>query len=210
MHERLKHNQIKSNLHYTRLIPFGCHELAVPISAALRQSPHIKIAAVASRWQRLGDLVGSGIEPHMFRTRGRRLLAPSGRLKHNHNVLFTLYCMKIINIIRKSKFTTLRMYCTMTFISIPSSKTLCKNAEYSCSAVFVRTFARTLPNWTRTFVNRHSALESYYKIKLEMKSNSSEILPANCKFFLCLYLSFFALKVRLKSLKLEFFQFKLE
>jgi len=28
----------------------------MPISAALRQGPHIKVAMVASRWQRVGDL----------------------------------------------------------------------------------------------------------------------------------------------------------
>jgi len=39
---------IISNLHYTRLILFGCHEWAVPNSAALRQG-HIKVAAVMSR-----------------------------------------------------------------------------------------------------------------------------------------------------------------
>jgi len=31
---------------------------------ALRQGPHIKVATVASRWQRVGDLIGSGFEPH--------------------------------------------------------------------------------------------------------------------------------------------------
>jgi len=48
----------------------------------------------------------------------------------------------------------------------------------------------------------------YYKIKLELKlkSNSSEILPFNCKF-----ISFvFMLKGRLKDLKFEFYQVKLE
>jgi len=39
----------------------------------LRQGPHIKVAAVASPWQRVGDLIGSGSEPHTSRTRGRRL-----------------------------------------------------------------------------------------------------------------------------------------
>jgi len=32
----------------------------VPIYAALRQGPHIKVAAVASRWQRVVDLNGLG------------------------------------------------------------------------------------------------------------------------------------------------------
>jgi len=35
----------------------------VPISATLRQNPDFKVAAVASRWQRV-DLIGSGFEPH--------------------------------------------------------------------------------------------------------------------------------------------------
>jgi len=35
----------------------------VPISAALRQGPQFKAAAVASRWQRVGDLIGSEFEP---------------------------------------------------------------------------------------------------------------------------------------------------
>jgi len=32
----------------------------VPISAVLPQGPNIKVAGVASRWQRVGDLIGSG------------------------------------------------------------------------------------------------------------------------------------------------------
>jgi len=37
----------------------------VPISAALRQGPHFKVVtAVASRWQRAADLLGSGFKPH--------------------------------------------------------------------------------------------------------------------------------------------------
>jgi len=41
----------------------------VPISAALHQDPHIKVATVASCWQCLEDLIGSGFEPHTSRTR---------------------------------------------------------------------------------------------------------------------------------------------
>jgi len=52
----------------------------VPISAALRQGPHIKVATVASRWQREGDLIGSGFEPHTSRTKSVFPLAPSDRL----------------------------------------------------------------------------------------------------------------------------------
>jgi len=43
----------------------------VPISAALRQDPDFKDAAGASRWQRVGDLIGLGFEPYTFRTRNR-------------------------------------------------------------------------------------------------------------------------------------------
>jgi len=35
----------------------------MPISAALRQGAHIRVATVASRGQRVGDLIGSGFEP---------------------------------------------------------------------------------------------------------------------------------------------------
>jgi len=35
--------------------------------------PTFKVAAVASRCQRVGDLIGSGFETYTFRTRGRRL-----------------------------------------------------------------------------------------------------------------------------------------
>jgi len=45
----------------------------MPISASLRQGSHIKVAAVASRWQRVGDLIGSGYELHTSRTRNKRL-----------------------------------------------------------------------------------------------------------------------------------------
>jgi len=33
------------------------------LTPLLRQSPHIKIAAVASHWQRVEDLIGSGFNP---------------------------------------------------------------------------------------------------------------------------------------------------
>jgi len=47
------------------------------ISAALCQGPHIKVAAVASYWQHVENLIGSGFKLHTSRTRSRRL---SGRL----------------------------------------------------------------------------------------------------------------------------------
>jgi len=38
------------------------------------QGPHIKvIAAVASRWQRVGDLIGSRCEPHTSRPKSKEL-----------------------------------------------------------------------------------------------------------------------------------------
>jgi len=46
----------------------------VPISAALRQGPHIKVATVASCWQCVGYLIGSRFEPHTSRTRSERLI----------------------------------------------------------------------------------------------------------------------------------------
>jgi len=54
--------------YYTEL-----HEWVVPNFATLRQGLHIKVAAVASRWQRVGDLIGSKFEPRTSRTRSRRL-----------------------------------------------------------------------------------------------------------------------------------------
>jgi len=44
----------------------------MPISAALRQGSHIKVAAVASRWQRVGDLICSGFELHIFRNKRQK------------------------------------------------------------------------------------------------------------------------------------------
>jgi len=47
---------------------------------ALRHGPHIKVAAVASRWHRVEDLIYSGFEPCTFQTRSRRLqFVPSVR-----------------------------------------------------------------------------------------------------------------------------------
>jgi len=46
----------------------------VPISTALRQGPHIKVATVASCWQRVRDLIGSGLEIHTSRTKSIVLL----------------------------------------------------------------------------------------------------------------------------------------
>jgi len=45
----------------------------VPISAALRQSHTIKVATVASCWQRMGDLISLGFEAHTSHTRSELL-----------------------------------------------------------------------------------------------------------------------------------------
>jgi len=47
----------------------------VSISATLRQGHTIKVTTVASRWQRVGDLIGSRFEPHTSRNRSERLTA---------------------------------------------------------------------------------------------------------------------------------------
>jgi len=63
----------KSNLYYTRLILFRLSRVSGAHLRGFFQVPHIKFAAVANRWQRVGDLIGSRFEPHTFRIRGRRL-----------------------------------------------------------------------------------------------------------------------------------------
>jgi len=55
----------------------------------------------------------------------------------------------------------------------------------------------------------YGSLGPYYKSKLQLKSNLSKILPANCK-FICVHIFLFVLIVRLEDLKFEFYQFKLE
>jgi len=40
----------------------------VPNSTAYARAHTIKIATVADRWQRVGDLIGSGFKPHTSRT----------------------------------------------------------------------------------------------------------------------------------------------
>jgi len=46
----------------------------------MRQGPIIKVAAVASRWQRVGDSIGLGFELHTSAPEADNLpLAPSGR-----------------------------------------------------------------------------------------------------------------------------------
>jgi len=70
------HHFVKSKKIFVILAkyPFGCHKwAAVPISAALRQDPHIKVTTVASRWQCVEDLIGLEFETHTSRTRSERL-----------------------------------------------------------------------------------------------------------------------------------------
>jgi len=62
----------KCNLHYTRFIHFRVSQVSGAHLPALSQVPHIKVTAVASRWQRVRDLIGSGFEPYTFRTRSTR------------------------------------------------------------------------------------------------------------------------------------------
>jgi len=69
----------KSNFRYTRLITFrlrvsrvsGAHLRGFAPGPTHRQGRHIKV--VVSRWQRVGDLIGSGFESYISRTRRRRL-----------------------------------------------------------------------------------------------------------------------------------------
>jgi len=63
----------KSNLHYTRSIPFRVSRVSSVQLRGFTQGPPIKVVAVASRWQRVGDLIGSRFESHTSRIRSRRL-----------------------------------------------------------------------------------------------------------------------------------------
>jgi len=71
---KIQNKKKKSNFQYTRSYHFGYHEWVVLNSAALHQDPYINVAAVASRWQRVGDLIGSGFESHTSCTRSLNLL----------------------------------------------------------------------------------------------------------------------------------------
>jgi len=48
--------KIKSNVHHTSLIPFRVSRVSGAHLRDLRQGPHIRVATVASRWRRMGDL----------------------------------------------------------------------------------------------------------------------------------------------------------
>jgi len=52
-------------------------------------------------------------------------------------------------------------------------------------------------NWLTVLFVILNGIGPYFKSKLELKSNSCEILPVDCK-FICVHIFFFALKVRLK------------
>jgi len=65
----------KSNLYYTRLILFRVSRVSGTHLRGFAPLAHTsKVAAVASRWQRVGDLIGSEFEPHTSRTRSERLI----------------------------------------------------------------------------------------------------------------------------------------
>jgi len=66
-------------------------------------------------------------------------------------------------------------------------------------------------SYSKAAITHNKIIESigpYYKSKLELKSNSNEILPVASLSVLISFL--FVLKVKLKDLKFEFCQFKLE
>jgi len=65
----------KSNLHYTRPIITlsGVTSERCPSPRHCAKVHTIKVATVASRWQRVGDLIGLEYEPHASLTRSERL-----------------------------------------------------------------------------------------------------------------------------------------
>jgi len=69
--EKLSNRKIKSSLYSLNALS-GVTSERCP-TPRLYARAHIKVAAVASRWQRVGDLIGSGFEPYTSRTRSRRL-----------------------------------------------------------------------------------------------------------------------------------------
>jgi len=46
----------------------------VPSPRLCAKAHILKVATVANRWQHVGDLIGSGFEPHTSRTRSERLI----------------------------------------------------------------------------------------------------------------------------------------
>jgi len=60
-----KKNQIKSSLYSLNTLS-GVTSERCPSQRLCAKAHTI---TVASRWQRVGDLIGSGFEPHTFRTR---------------------------------------------------------------------------------------------------------------------------------------------
>jgi len=71
----------------------------VPISAALCQGLHINVVTVASRWQRVGDLIGSEFESHTSSNKGRRLTScaswPVEDIKQNIKRFLVVQNLKI-------------------------------------------------------------------------------------------------------------------
>jgi len=58
----------KSNLYYTRLIPFRVSGVSDAHLRSFAPGPTHQGCSVASCWQHVGDLIGSGYEPHTSRT----------------------------------------------------------------------------------------------------------------------------------------------
>jgi len=54
----------KTNFYYTRLISFRVSRVSSTHLRGFAPGPHIKVSTVASCWQRVGDWIGSGFEPH--------------------------------------------------------------------------------------------------------------------------------------------------
>jgi len=71
--KKIKSNQkIKSSLYSINTLS-GVTSERCPSPQLCAKAHTIKVATVASRWQRVGDLIDSGCEPHTSRTRGERL-----------------------------------------------------------------------------------------------------------------------------------------
>jgi len=63
---------------------------------ALRQGPHIKVAVVASRWQRVGDLIGLRFEQHTFRTWSIRLTSSTIGLAMKFTILEQIFAVNVL------------------------------------------------------------------------------------------------------------------
>jgi len=75
--------KIKSSLFSLNTLS-GVTSERCPSPRLCAEGPHIKVATVTSRWQRVGDLIGSRFELHTSRTRSVLPLVPSGQSKYIH------------------------------------------------------------------------------------------------------------------------------